>query len=84
MIHQPLPNSKGGTIEAINYMCNERLKDGTARVLRGNPNLTKKIVQSIKFKQKLHVGVLSFEEANLDEDTKILIMNSFEEYYYPK
>lgn len=43
MIHQPLPNSKGGTIEAINYMCNERLKDGTARVLRGNPNLTKKL-----------------------------------------
>lgn len=84
MIHQPLPNSKGGTIEAINYMCNERLKDGTARVLRGNPNLTKKIVQSIKFKQKLHVGVLSFEEANLDEDTKILIMNSFERVLLPK
>lgn len=84
MIHQPLPNSKGGTIEAINYMCNERLNDGTARVLRGNANLTKKIVQSIKFKQKLHVGVLSFEEPNLDEDTKILMMNSFERVLLPQ
>lgn len=83
MIHQPLGNSQGGTIEAINYMCNERLNDGTARILKGNANLTKKIVKSIKFKQKLHVGVLSFEESNIDDDYKIIMMNSFENVLLP-
>ncbi|KAB7886414.1 relaxase/mobilization nuclease domain-containing protein [Poseidonibacter ostreae] len=78
MIHQPLPNKMGGTIGAVDYMCNERISEGTARILKGNPELTKSIVKSITFKEKLLVGVLSFEETNIKEEYKIEIMNTFE------
>jgi hypothetical protein len=83
MIHQPLANASGGTVEAINYMCNERITIGTAKVLKGNPNLTKSIVKSLSFKHKLAVGVLSWEEANIDESLKLIIMNSFEKILLP-
>jgi len=83
MINQPLRNKKGGTNSVIDYICNERLKNGTARVLKGNPLLTKEIVKMILNKQKLLVGVLSFAESNLDEYKKIKIMDSFEKVLLP-
>ncbi|MGB5919107.1 hypothetical protein [Arcobacter sp.] len=83
MIHQPLKNEQGGTIGVINYMINNRLKEGTARVLRGNSFLTKEFVKQIKFKQKLFVTVLSFEEENIEEDYKSVIMNSYERMLLP-
>jgi hypothetical protein len=83
MIHQPLKNEQGGTIGAIDYMINNRLKEGTARVLRGNSFLTKELVRQIKFKQKLFVTVLSFEEENIEEDYKSVIMNSYERMLLP-
>ncbi|WP_428026854.1 hypothetical protein [Arcobacter sp.] len=83
MIHQPLKNKQGGTIGVIDYMINNRLKEGTARVLRGNSFLTKELVKQIKFKQKLFVTVLSFEEENIKEDYKSVIMNSYEGMLLP-
>lgn len=83
MIHQPFINKTGGSTAIVNYLCNERIQQKTARVLRGNPELTKKIINSIGFKQKLAAGVLAFEEKDIENDAKTAIMKSFENILLP-
>lgn len=76
-------NKKGGSVKAIDYLLNEREKDGTARVLVGDEQLTRNIINSISFKHKVCVGCLSFEEQNIDEDLKYKIMEDFEKHLLP-
>ncbi len=63
---------------SVNYLLNERVKQGTAKVLKGNPNLTKSLLLSLTQKHKACVGCLSFEESNIDENLKHELMESFE------
>ena len=49
-----------------------------ARVLSGDPELTRKLINSLKFRSKYTAGCLSFEEANTTEDNKKRIMEMFE------
>lgn len=64
---------------AVNYCLNERVTDGTARVIKGDEQLTRAIISSIPHKQKVEFGVLSFENgAKITEAQKQEIMADFE------
>jgi len=83
MVVKFFSNKKGGSVKALDYLLNEREKDGTARVLVGDEKLTRNIINSISFKHKVCVGCLSFEEQNIDEDLKYKIMEDFEKHLLP-
>lgn len=81
MIIKFFENKKGagGGIPSVDYLLNkQRVKNGTAKILKGDENLTREIIKSLEYKQKACVGCLSFEEKNIDENTKKEIMESFE------
>ncbi len=72
-------NQGGGDGDgSVNYLLNERVEQGTAKVLNGDPNLTKSLLLSLTQKHKACVGCLSFEESNIDESLKYELMESFE------
>ncbi|MCT7594245.1 relaxase/mobilization nuclease domain-containing protein [Aliarcobacter butzleri] len=83
MVVKFFSNKKGGSVKALDYLLNEREKDGTAKVLVGDEQLTRNIINSISFKHKVCVGCLSFEEQNIDEDLKYKIMEDFEKHLLP-
>ena len=83
MVVKFFSNKKGGSSKAINYLLNEREQQGTARVLHGDPQLTRQIINDIQFKQKTTVGCLSFEEQNISEDMKYQLMEDFENHLLP-
>ena len=60
----------GGSVAGINYLLNHRVKDKTAFVLKGSEAVTRQIVSNMTKKQKLCIGYLSFEEADIDLDIK--------------
>ena len=80
MLVKFLPTYTGGGLGSINYLLNERMAAGTARVVKGDENLTRAIIKGIDFKQKTCFGVLSFEEKHdfLDEEQKLKIIKDFE------
>ncbi|MFT2640799.1 relaxase/mobilization nuclease domain-containing protein [Helicobacter pylori] len=63
---------------SVNYLLNERVKQGTAKVLKGDANLTKSLLLSLTQKHKACVGCLSFEESNINDGLKYELMESFE------
>lgn len=65
----------------MDYLLNEREAQGTAKLLQGDPELTRSLIDTSKFAQKSVVGVLSFEEANLSEVKKREIMEQFEKSF---
>ncbi|PUD21538.1 molybdopterin-guanine dinucleotide biosynthesis protein MobA [Helicobacter pylori] len=72
-------NQGGGDGDgSVNYLLNERVEQGTAKVLKGDANLTKSLLLSLTQKHKACVGCLSFEEPNIDENLKHELMESFE------
>ena len=71
-------NKQGGSVSGINYLLNHRVKDQTARVLKGDETITKNIVSNTTKKQKLCMGCLSFEEKNIDLSLKQTIIDEFE------
>ncbi len=72
-------NQGGGDGDgSVNYLLNERVKKGTAKVLKGDANLTKSLLLSLTQKHKACVGCLSFEESNINEGLKYELMESFE------
>lgn len=65
---------------SLDYLLDpKRVEDGTAKVLKGSPDLTRELIKSLNYKQKATVGCLSFEEKDIDEQQKKEIMESFEE-----
>ncbi len=63
---------------SVNYLLNERVEQGTAKVLKGDANLTKSLLLSLTQKHKACVGCLSFEESNINDGLKYELMESFE------
>lgn len=49
-----------------------------ARLLSGDPELTKRLSDSLSFQNRHTVGVLSFQEVNISDEDKRAIMESFE------
>jgi len=80
MLVKFLPTYTGGGLGSINYLLNERMAAGTARVVKGDENLTRAIIKGVSFRQKTCFGVLSFEEKRdfLDEEQKLKIIKDFE------
>ena len=76
-------NKKGGSTASVDYLLNEREEAKTARTLQGDPELTKSLIRSIERKQKVCVGCLSFEEANIPEADKYKLMADFEQTLLP-
>ena len=76
-------NKKGGSTASIDYLLNERKSKGTARLLQGDEQLTRDIINSLNFKQKTTVGCLSFEEKNISDDMKYQLMKDFENHLLP-
>jgi hypothetical protein len=76
-------NKKGGSTASIDYLLNERKSKGTARLLQGDEQLTRDIINSLNFKQKTTVGCLSFEEKNISQDLKYKLMADFEKMLLP-
>lgn len=72
-------NQGGGDGDGgVNYLLNERVEQGAAKVLKGDANLTKSLLLSLTQKHKACVGCLSFEESNINESLKHELMESFE------
>ncbi len=72
-------NQGGGDGDgSVNYLLNERVEQGTAKVLKGDANLTKSLLLSLTQKHKACVWCLSFEEPNINENLKHELMESFE------
>ena len=78
MLAKFFKNKNGGSVAGINYLLNHRVKDGTAFVLKGSEVVTRQIVSNMTKKQKLCIGCLSFEEADIDLDIKQKVIDEFE------
>lgn len=77
MLVKIFSNKGGGSAGAsLDYLLDK--PDGTMQVLEGNPTLSRKIAESLKFATPYTVGALSFEERNLDDSQKREIMAKFE------
>ncbi|MGP4965432.1 relaxase/mobilization nuclease domain-containing protein, partial [Psychrobacter celer] len=62
----------------MNYLLGKENDREGARLLSGDPELTKRLSDSLSFQNRYTVGVLSFEEKNLPDNDKRAIMESFE------
>jgi hypothetical protein len=71
-------NEKGGGVGSVYYLLNDRVQEGTARLLRGDKWLTLSLINAIEFKHKVTFGSLNFTEKNLPDKIKTDIMNRFE------
>ena len=80
MIVKFLGNKGGGSAGAtIDYLLGKDRNRLGATLLSGDPDLTQRIADNLDFKNRYTVGVLSFEELELDAHQKQEIMQSFEE-----
>ena len=70
-----------GAKSAVNYLLNERVENGEAKVLVGNPQLTLDIIKNIKNKWKFSSGVMSFKE-NINDKTKQEIIKHFKDTFF--
>jgi len=83
MILKFLRNKKGGSTASIDYLLNkERVQNKTAKILAGNEQNTRDIINSITKKQKVTFGVLSFEERNIPKQQKKELMQEFEKTFF--
>lgn len=68
----------GGGSGPVDYLLGKNRDREGARVLRGDPEQVKELIDTLKFAQKYTAGVLSFEEENISESEKERLMDSHE------
>ena len=80
MIVKFLKNKGNGSARAtMNYLLGCKRDRADAKVLQGDPDLTERLADNLhQFKNRYTVGVLSFEEIDLNDQTKTEIMADFE------
>jgi hypothetical protein len=79
MVSKFFSSKGGGGIGALIYLLDKkRVALQLAKILKGNEELTRKLIEQITNKQKVTVGCLSFSEENIDEDLKFKLMEEFE------
>ena len=80
MIVKFLGNKGGGSAGAtMDYMLGKDRDREGAILLSGDPDLTARIADNLDFQNRYTVGVLSFEESDLEQRQKEKIMQSFED-----
>lgn len=62
----------------VDYLLGKNRDRDLATVLRGNPDQTIELIDSLDFKRKYTSGVLSFEETDITDEKKQQIMDSLE------
>ena len=73
----------GGSAKAsIDYLRGKDKDREKAKVLKGNPDLSQSIAESLEFKNNYTVGCLSFEEPDLPIEQKREIMDKFEKTFF--
>ncbi len=83
MVLKFLASKKGGGIGAVDYVLSpDRVKDGTAIVLKGDEKITRELIAGIDNKQKTTFAVLSFEEKDIPEAEKFKLMRVFERTFF--
>ena len=71
MIVKFLGNKGGGSASAtIDYLLGKDRDRPGAVLLSGDPELTQRLADNLDFQNRYTVGVLSFEESNLQEQQK--------------
>lgn len=95
MLVKILPRGKGGGDAPVNYLLGkpELIKDNgeivrtreQAKLLRGNAEITKELINSTDYARRYTSGCLSFEENNevITQEMKDKIMNDFEKTLFP-
>lgn len=79
MLVKIFPNRGGGSAKAsIDYLRGKDKEREKAVVLKGDPDLSQSIAESLEFKNNYTVGCLSFEEPNLPKEKKEEIIERFE------
>lgn len=71
---------KGGGCGPIDYLLGKDRQRELAIVLRGDPEETRELIDSLDFSRNYTSGTLSFEEENILETDKQNLMDSFETY----
>ena len=75
-----------GPVEYItrkNYPGTNKLRYPAPEVLRGNPVITRRLIDSLSFKHKYNSGVLSFAPEDAPTDKQIeAVIDSFERYAF--
>ena len=71
----------GGGDSPVNYLLGEDREREGASILRGNPEITKELINSTDYARRYTSGCLSFEEAPdaVTDKTKAQIMDIFEQ-----
>ena len=67
----------------VGYLLGQNRDRADARLLRGDPDTTEQLIDGNDFAQRYTSGVLSFAEADLSDDQKAQIMDSFERVLLP-
>lgn len=76
-IHNRGQGSGSGPVE---YLLGRNRDRELATVLRGNPDQTEQLIDSLDFKRKYTSGVLSFEEPDISDEQKQKVMDSLESH----
>ena len=82
MIVKFFKNKSGGSARGIDYLLDKRVGLGSARVICGSEATTRAVLSMVNKKQKLTMGCLSFNELDMNEETKLKIIRSFEEMIF--
>lgn len=73
----------GGGSGPVDYLLGKERDREHAQLLSGDPNETAALIDGSNYEKKYTSGVLSFEEANITDEQKRQLMNSFEECLFP-
>jgi hypothetical protein len=71
---------KGAGSGPVDYLLGKDRNRELASVLRGDPEQTKELIDSLHFAKKYTSGVLTFEESDLPESKKQELMNELERH----
>lgn len=82
------PRGNGGGKGPTGYLLGDHDAQGVKRsvppeVLRGDPAVTSRLIDSLSFKRRYTSGVLSFSEPDIPDDAKAAIMDSWERCLFP-
>lgn len=80
MIFKIHKRGQGAGAGPVEYLLGKNRDRERASVLRGNPDQTIELIDSLDFARKYTSGVLSFEEPDISEEQKQQIMDSLESH----